>query len=92
MVALVSKMTKEWWQPLYIHHISFHCTRNLSTGMEELGVPHRLLVSPQDIFPHEEPYRKAERRPQYEMLNAYLRWEKFVGASDPYKRYTLLFT
>tara|TARA_B100000676_G_scaffold310223_1_gene376097 strand:- start:1825 stop:1992 length:168 start_codon:yes stop_codon:yes gene_type:complete len=30
----------------------------------------------------EEHYRQAERRPQDEMLNACLRWEKFVGASE----------
>jgi hypothetical protein len=49
--------------------------------MEELGVPHRVISLTAGHFSAgiEEHYRQAERRPQEEMLNAYLRWEKFVG-------------
>ena len=85
MIALGSKMTKGMVAAANIPHISFHdIRRTISTGMEELGVPHRLISltaghSPAGIQEH---YRQAERRPQDEMLNAYLKWKKFVGASE----------
>ncbi len=85
MIALVSKMTKGIVAAADIPHISFHdIRRTISTGMEELGVPHRVISLTAGHFSAgiEEHYRQAERRPQDEMLNAYLRWEKFVGASE----------
>jgi hypothetical protein len=66
-----------------IPHISFHdIRRTISTGMEKLGVPHRVISLTAGHFSTgiEEHYRQAERRPYEEMLNAYLQWEKFVGA------------
>ncbi len=83
MVALGSKMTKGMVAAANIPHISFHdIRRTISTGMEELGVPHRVISLTAGHFTAgiEEHYRQAERRPQEEMLNAYLMWEKFVGA------------
>jgi len=83
MVALGSKMTNAMVAAANIPHISFHdIRRTISTGMEELGVPHRVISLTAGHFSAgiEEHYRQAERRPQQEMLNAYLQWEKFVGA------------
>ena len=84
MIALGSEMNKEMVAAANIPHISFHdIRRTISTGMEELGVPHRVIsLTPTFCRRYRSTHRQAERRPQDEMLIAYLRWEKFVGASE----------
>ena len=81
-VALGSKMTNAMVAAANIPHISFHdIRRTISTGMEELGVPHRIISLTAGHFSAgiEEHYQQAERRPYEEMLDAYLQWERFVG-------------
>ena len=44
MIALESEMNKKMVAAANIPHISFHdIRRTISTGMEELGVPHRVI-------------------------------------------------
>jgi integrase len=83
MVALGSKMTNAMVAAANIPRISFHdIRRTISTGMEELGVSHRIISLTAGHFSAgiEEHYRQAERRPYEEILDTYLQWERFVGA------------
>jgi integrase len=64
-----------------INHISFHdIRRTVSTGMEELRIPHRVISLTAGHYDRgiEAHYQQAEKAPLDDMRDAYLEWENFV--------------
>ena len=65
-------------------YISTHdYRRTITTGLEELGVPARVLKLIKGHYDKgiEEHYAQAEKRPRDEQLVAYQKWEEFISGT-----------
>ncbi|NDB67507.1 MAG: DUF4102 domain-containing protein [Methylocystaceae bacterium] len=81
MVEIGSKIVRAMVAAANIQHISLHdFRRTISTGMEELGVPYRVISLSAGHYDAgiEAHYQQAEKRPFDEMLFAYLKWEQYI--------------
>jgi len=82
MVAFSSKITKYVAAEAGCEHISYHdYRRTFSTGLEELGVPHRVIKLTEGHYDRgiEAHYQQATVRPLDEQLAAYRKWEALLG-------------
>ena len=62
-------------------YISTHdYRRTITTGLEEAGVPHRVLALIKGHYERgvEEHYAQAEKRPRDEQIDAYRKWESLL--------------
>lgn len=81
MVEIGSKIIKAMVTAAEVQHVSLHdFRRTISTGMEELGVPYRVISLTAGHYDAgiEAHYQQAEKRPLDEMLSAYVRWELYA--------------
>ena len=82
MVAFSSKITNYVAAEAGCEHISYHdYRRTFSTGLEELGVPHRVIKLTEGHYDRgiEAHYQQATVRPLDEQLAAYRKWEALLG-------------
>ena len=81
-VTLGSKLAKAAVAAAGTGHISFHdYRRTFSTQLEEMGVPSRVLKLTEGHYDKgiEAHYQQATKRPLDEQLEAYQKWEQFLG-------------
>ena len=85
MVEIGSKIVKAMVAAAKVQHISLHdFRRTISTGMEELGVPYRVISLTAGHYDAgiEAHYQQAEKRPFDEMLMAYEKWEQYINVKE----------